>query len=538
MYQPFLREGENDTIEPHWDDVLRFPASRFRPPISHNRRDSATASFYDTSDGEDDEENRNVEQRRPLLGGNPMHPSRKLVSKLTKTLWKRAFVLNLFPAAVAVAWCSIPLPFKYLENMYPGQPPGNRTYSDAITLMDLKEGTCNGDPEDDLININFWFFLFFYFGFYNAIALLLITKIFNIYSLNWWPKSLGGRTAYLIFWLLSLGGGVIIHYFTRLEQYNLTWVFNTFGTMTIPPVLSIILIHRQSRNIYRGALTEAQKTFSTTSESLMPASYKRFLWFCLALFMLLVSLVAGETYTYIFINWPPNSSLETFIYVYSWVATIYLLDAIAEYVVEYRVKSYPLLTLFKLYFFTVYFVFYRNLFAQFRSPQQFAWIQAGASLWVCIFYPICMTRTTHWLLVRLVGLRRSYEEYKLMIGRSFYLRNLAENTTMIAFLCWVTILHFGPNRAVYPYFQFCASNNINFNFTLFASLVVWSNELASSFVTRLIFRHLFRLDVTREAIHDFKRYPDLIVALVLVMIHVMQDMLFALLKLSGLSTHA
>src|SRR5438067_2081470 len=44
--------------------------------------------------------------------------------------------------------------------------------------------------------INFWFFLFFYYGFYNAIALLMITKIFDLYSLNWWPKKLGGVFAY------------------------------------------------------------------------------------------------------------------------------------------------------------------------------------------------------------------------------------------------------------------------------------------------------------------------------------------------------
>lgn len=36
-----------------------------------------------------------------------------------------------------------------------------------------------------LVRLNFWFFLFVYYGFYNFIGLLWITKLFNLYSLNW-----------------------------------------------------------------------------------------------------------------------------------------------------------------------------------------------------------------------------------------------------------------------------------------------------------------------------------------------------------------
>ena len=41
------------------------------------------------------------------------------------------------------------------------------------------------------VALNFWFFLFVYYGFYNLVGLLWITKIFNMYSLNWWPPQLG-----------------------------------------------------------------------------------------------------------------------------------------------------------------------------------------------------------------------------------------------------------------------------------------------------------------------------------------------------------
>ena len=41
---------------------------------------------------------------------------------------------------------------------------------------------------------------------------------------------------------------------------------------------------------------------------------------------------------------------------------------------------------------------------------------------------------------------KSWEEYVEGIGLAFYLRNLAQNATMLAFLGWVSILHFGPNQ--------------------------------------------------------------------------------------------
>lgn len=37
-----------------------------------------------------------------------------------------------------------------------------------------------------VVRINFWFFLMVYYAFYNLIALLWITKLFNLYSMNWY----------------------------------------------------------------------------------------------------------------------------------------------------------------------------------------------------------------------------------------------------------------------------------------------------------------------------------------------------------------
>lgn len=40
------------------------------------------------------------------------------------------------------------------------------------------------------VRVNFWFFLFFFYGFYNLTALMWITKVFNLYSLNWLVRAL------------------------------------------------------------------------------------------------------------------------------------------------------------------------------------------------------------------------------------------------------------------------------------------------------------------------------------------------------------
>lgn len=80
--------------------------------------------------------------------------------------------------AKAVGWCSVPFP------QYP--LPGRANGTD--------NGTVGGEPQDGRetpghgaarVRVNFWFFLFVYYGFYNLTALIWITKVFNLYSLNW-----------------------------------------------------------------------------------------------------------------------------------------------------------------------------------------------------------------------------------------------------------------------------------------------------------------------------------------------------------------
>ncbi|KAF9190119.1 hypothetical protein BGZ51_008908 [Haplosporangium sp. Z 767] len=551
-------QGNEEYDDPRWNEVLRFIPGQSRNNRSSTSLASRAVTIYD-----DDETS-------PLLTSG-LIPTRRQVSQWTNSIWKRQAVLLVLPVSIVIMWCSVPL------RTYPDEPddggdgsnstwPWNRFpwwqphsgINDTILSSSLLPAVTTASiggmaggldssgistnismlptaPSRPSVLINFWFFLWFYYGFYNAIALLLITKIFNIYSLNWWPKALGGLTSYVIFWLSTQLMGILVYYFTGLEGYRLTWVFLTFCTMLMPLFVAFLVIRSENRNVYRHSLTIAQKMFLSDAwiESRIPASYIRFLWFCVALAIALSTIVTGELYADQYISTSPHTTTEGLIYVYSWVGTIYILDAITDYIIETRVRSYPLSSIFKLYYFMIYFIFYRNLFVRLRSYEQFVVIQLASSFWICIFHPICMTHTVYKTLVYLFGITRTYEEYKRQIGRGLFLRNLAENVTMLAFLCWVNILYYGPNAKIYPYFQFEDDiRDYKHDVTVYASLGIWASELVSNFINRTICKHFLGHHVTKEALKDIKEYPELIVAYVLVMVHILQDMLLALLKLT------
>lgn len=85
----------------------------------------------------------------------------------------------------------------------------------------------------------------------------------------------------------------------------------------------------------------------------LPASFVRFLWFCVALFIGLMAYVLGEAYAEIYLRTLPHNNFETVVYVYGWVVTVHLLDALTGWVLGIRegerVGSYPLSWVFKLY---------------------------------------------------------------------------------------------------------------------------------------------------------------------------------------------
>lgn len=74
----------------------------------------------------------------------------------------------------AVAWCALPFPQYDLPDDDDFDIPGMNSTGHKVPG--------HGEAR---VEINFWFFLFVYYGFYNLTALMWVTKVFNIYSLNW-----------------------------------------------------------------------------------------------------------------------------------------------------------------------------------------------------------------------------------------------------------------------------------------------------------------------------------------------------------------
>lgn len=117
------------------------------------------------------------------------------------------------------------------------------------------------------------------YGVYLAIALVFVTKLFDLFRLNWWPRSLGGSISYVSFWSLALLVGYLLHKF-RLDgfrqthrpghtgspagdfdwQRKTTWVLLAFATMALPALACFAKLRADRRNSYRRDLTPAQKT--------------------------------------------------------------------------------------------------------------------------------------------------------------------------------------------------------------------------------------------------------------------------------------
>lgn len=85
---------------------------------------------------------------------------------------------------------------------------------------------------------------------------------------------------------------------------------------------------------------------------IFPASFMRFVWFCTALFIGLLAYVIGESYAEVYLRALPHSSLDTIVYVYGWISTVYLLDGLTGWILGgnqwERMGIHPLSWVFKL----------------------------------------------------------------------------------------------------------------------------------------------------------------------------------------------
>ncbi|KAJ1900835.1 hypothetical protein LPJ66_001217 [Kickxella alabastrina] len=484
-------DGEFSRYDPHWDDMITFRQTRMRVPRERAWSGSETSSICEPT----------VNVRK---GG-----WRRMLPLATHPVG-RALVLTALPVLVVLLWCSVP----------------------------LRTDTVIG-PDGPVERLNFWFFLFFYYGIYNAVALSLVTQIFHVYSLTWWPRSMSGVLANVISWVFTTSLGALVYTLdTGIEKDPLMWTSLTLLTLFLPVLISFVSIqrhHRRSKRRLQGS-AEERPLVATATEWRTPTSYRRFLWFCSSFLLWYAALASGEYLAYVYTETLPHSTKDGFYYVYSWIATVNILSAIASWVVSTKVRSWPLQHIYTLYFFMTYFIFYRNLFSRLQNPEQVVFIQLVSSLWVVFIYPLRMARWVYrcQAFVCRWGDDYPYEIYVKQLGRAFFLRNKAENATMLGFLCWVTVLHFGTNRHHYPHFRFNPSDdefNYKYGLIVRASVYVWISELMSGRVVRCLFRWIYNHNISSEAVDDFRRYPHVVPVMVLVTIHVLQNILFGMIHL-------
>ena len=127
-----------------------------------------------------------------------------------------------------------------------------------------------------------------------------------------------------------------------------------------------------------------------------------------------------------------------------------------------------------------------------------------------------------------------------MAVRNVFIRFLAENASMLAFLGSVVVLHFGANKDVYPYFAFDDGESsagpgdddvYTFGLTFYASSITWACELAASFIVAGLIRWIFGVSVVTEGKLDLVAWPELLPTSLAVMLHVLQNMLFSIVRL-------
>ena len=181
-----------------------------------------------------------------------------------------------------------------------------------------------------------------------------------------------------------------------------------------------------------------------------------------------------------------------------------------------------------------YQTYVRALYARLRSPTQFIMLQVLSSTSLIIITPILMSSPFHWFL-GVIGVNgQSYGAYQKMCIRNVFIRFMAENASMLTFLGSVVVLHFGANKDVYPYFAFDGTEgneDYDFGLTFYASSITWACELAASFIVDWLIRWIYKVSVVTEGKLDFVVWPELLPTCVAVMLHVLQNMLFSIIRL-------
>lgn len=188
-----------------------------------------------------------------------------------------------------------------------------------------------------------------------------------------------------------------------------------------------------------------------------------------------------------------------------------------------------------------YQTYVRALYARLRSPKQFILLQILSSSGLIILTPLLLSAPVHWLLTVLGMNTQSYAAYQKLGVRNVFIRFVAENASMVCFLGSVVVLHFGANKDVYPYFSFDETPSggngtgdqydYTFELTFYASAVTWACELVASCVVAGLIRWIYGVSVVEEGSLDLAVWPELLPTSVVVVLHVLQNMLFSIVRL-------
>lgn len=186
-----------------------------------------------------------------------------------------------------------------------------------------------------------------------------------------------------------------------------------------------------------------------------------------------------------------------------------------------------------------YQTYVRALYARLRSPSQFILLQVLSSSGLIILTPILLSAPVHWLLTVMGMNGQSYAAYQKVGVRNVFIRFVAENASMLCFLGSVATLHFGANKAVYPYFSFDEDDSsvsgdpydYTFELTFYASAVTWACELVASCIVAGLIKWIYGVNVVTEGSLDLAVWPELLPTSVVVVLHVLQNMLFSIVRL-------
>ncbi|OMJ26273.1 hypothetical protein AYI70_g304 [Smittium culicis] len=278
-----FKNDEFDVFNPHWDDMITFRESRLK--LKKRRTWSISHSL------------------------NAVEPIRNSISdsfsnKIHNSFY-RFIIIMLLPILITLAWVSVPIPTR----LKPSESPTSVYQS------------------------NFWVFLFFYYGIYNICALMLVTHIFHLYSLNWWPESMSAVSANVTSWIFSMSIGAILYrYDVKLLHNPLTWTAITLITLLFPLIISFAQIRRQYSTITsRQTVNQNPEDgiFFHSLEWRTPSSYNRFLWFTGIFITWYIALTAGEYLAHLYVSTLPHNNVEGLYYVYTWLITVNLLDVVS-----------------------------------------------------------------------------------------------------------------------------------------------------------------------------------------------------------------